>query len=93
MLKADVANKVASERTRPREGNLSANCLEAGAGVVAALRHRLESAGLPEHYQLRKQLAKAAEREGPLGDAFEQLAGPERVRIRAALPRREDSAG
>ena len=47
--------------------------------------HRLESAGLRERHQLRKQLARAAEREGPLRDAFERLAAPERARIRAEL--------
>jgi hypothetical protein len=47
---------------------------------------RLERAGLRERHQLRKQLDRAAEREGPLRDAFERLSAPERARVRAELP-------
>jgi hypothetical protein len=43
-------------------------------------------AGLRERHQLRKQAARAGERVGPLREAFEALAGPERARIRAELP-------
>jgi conjugative relaxase-like TrwC/TraI family protein len=47
---------------------------------------RAEQAGLREGHQLRKQAKAAAEREGPLRDAFQRLAGPERARIEAELP-------
>jgi hypothetical protein len=45
-----------------------------------------EHAGLRERHQLRRRAAQAAEREGPLRDAFQALAAPERDRIRAELP-------
>ena len=45
-----------------------------------------EHAGLRERHRLRHRAAKAAEREGPLRDRFEALAGPERARLRAELP-------
>jgi len=45
-----------------------------------------EQAGVRERHQLRRQAAKAAKREGPLRDAFEALATPERDRILAELP-------
>ena len=47
---------------------------------------RAGHAGLRERHQLRKQAATVGERVGPLRDAFEALAGPERARIRAELP-------
>ena len=47
---------------------------------------RAEQAGVRERHQLRKQAKGAAEREGPLRDAFARLAAPERARIRAELP-------
>lgn len=47
---------------------------------------RAETAGLRERHQLREQAARAAEREGPVRDAFEALAAPERARIHAELP-------
>ncbi|MDQ3980914.1 MAG: AAA family ATPase, partial [Actinomycetota bacterium] len=47
---------------------------------------RAEHVGLRERQQLRRQAARAAEREGPLRDAFEHLAAPERARIRRELP-------
>jgi len=47
---------------------------------------RAEHAGLRERHQLRRQAARAAEREAPLRDAFEHLAAPERARLRAELP-------
>ncbi len=45
-----------------------------------------EHARLWERHQLRRQAALAAERELPLREAFERLAGPERARIGAELP-------
>ncbi len=48
-----------------------------------------EHAGLRERHQLHRQGAKALKREGPLRDAFNALAGPERDRIRAELPEAE----
>ena len=47
---------------------------------------RAQNAGLRDRHQLRRQAARAGERVGPLGEAFEALAGPERARIRAELP-------
>ncbi len=47
---------------------------------------RAEQAGPRERHQLRKRAKGAAEREGPLRDAFERLAAPERARIEAELP-------
>jgi len=52
--------------------------LEAATGIEPVYR-ALQS-------QLRKQAARAGERVGPLREAFEALAGPERARIRAELP-------
>lgn len=46
-------------------------------------------AGLWERHQLRRQAALAAERELPLREAFERLAGPERARIGIELPEAE----
>ena len=43
-------------------------------------------AGFREGHQLRRQAARAAEREGPLRERFERLAAPERARIAAELP-------
>ena len=48
-----------------------------------------EHARLWERHQLRRQAALAAERQVPLREAFERLAGPERARIGAALPEAE----
>jgi len=45
-----------------------------------------ENAGLRERHQLRRQAARAAKREGPLRDAFDTVAAPERHRILAELP-------
>ena len=47
---------------------------------------RAEHAGLRERHQLRKQAARVGERVGPLREAFEALAGPQRTRILAELP-------
>jgi hypothetical protein len=51
--------------------------------------YRAENGGLRERHQMRKQAAIAGERVGPLREAFEALAGPERARIRAELPEAE----
>ncbi len=48
-----------------------------------------EHARLWERRQLRRQAALAAEREPPLREAYEGLAGPERARIAAELPEAE----
>ncbi len=48
-----------------------------------------EHAGLREGHQLRRRAAKARRSEGPLRDAFNALAAPERDRIRAELPEAE----
>ncbi|MCA1706345.1 MAG: hypothetical protein LC808_25020, partial [Actinobacteria bacterium] len=45
-----------------------------------------QHAGLRERHQSRKEAARAGERVGPLREAFEALAGPERARVRAELP-------
>jgi hypothetical protein len=42
--------------------------------------------GLRERWQLRRQAQRALEEQGPLREAFERLAEPERYRIRAELP-------
>ncbi len=42
--------------------------------------------GLRERWQLRRQAQRALEQQGPLREAFERLAEPERDRIRAELP-------
>ncbi len=42
--------------------------------------------GLRERWQLRRQAQRAREQQGPLQEAFERLAEPERDRIRAELP-------
>ena len=47
---------------------------------------RAPGVGLRERHQLHKRADRAAERIGPLRDAFETLAGPERARLRAQLP-------
>jgi conjugative relaxase-like TrwC/TraI family protein len=52
-----------------------------------------EHAGLRERHQLHRQATKAAKREGPLRDAFEALAAPERARIRAELPEARKELG
>ena len=48
-----------------------------------------EHAGLREGHQLRRRAAKARKAEGPLRDAFNALAAPERDRIRSELPKAE----
>jgi conjugative relaxase-like TrwC/TraI family protein len=50
---------------------------------------RAENARLWERPQLHQQARRAAERQGPLREAFEHLAAPERSRIRAELPEAE----
>jgi len=45
-----------------------------------------EHAGLREGHQLRRRAATARKAEGPLRDAFDALAAPERDRIRLELP-------
>jgi conjugative relaxase-like TrwC/TraI family protein len=50
---------------------------------------RAAHARLWERSQLRQQARRAAERQGPLREAFECLAAPERFRIRAELPKAE----
>ena len=47
---------------------------------------RAEHAGFRQRRQLHRQAERAAEREGPLREAFERLAAPERARIAAELP-------
>jgi hypothetical protein len=46
--------------------------------------------GLRERWQLRRQAQRALEQQGPLREAFERLAEPERDRIRAELPEAKD---
>ena len=48
-----------------------------------------EHAGMREAIQLRRRAAKARKAEGPLRDAFNALAAPERDRIRVELPKAE----
>jgi hypothetical protein len=45
-----------------------------------------EHGGWRERHGLRRRAGRAAEREGPLREAFERLAGPERERLEAELP-------
>jgi len=52
---------------------------------------RIDYAGLRDRHRLVKQAARAAQREGPLREAFENLAAPERARIRAELPEAKKS--
>jgi predicted DNA-binding protein (UPF0251 family) len=47
---------------------------------------RSEHAGFRERRQLCRRAERAAEREGPLREAFERLAAPERGRLKAELP-------
>ena len=58
------------------------NALREWRGSLAQAEH----AGLRERHRLRRQAAKAAEREGPLRDRFEALAAPKRARLKAELP-------
>jgi conjugative relaxase-like TrwC/TraI family protein len=46
--------------------------------------------GLRERWQLRRQAQRALEQQGPLREAFERLAAPERERIRAELPQAKE---
>ena len=48
-----------------------------------------EHAGMREVLQLRRRAAKARKAEGPLRDALNALAAPERDRIRSELPKAE----
>ena len=45
-----------------------------------------EHVGLRERHRLRQRAAKAAEKEGPLRERFEALAGPQRARLMVELP-------
>jgi len=58
-----------------------------GAGVEQGrCLARAKHVGWREGRQLRQQAARAAEREGPLRETFDRLAGPERERIMGELP-------
>jgi hypothetical protein len=58
----------------------------AALGEWRGCEAQAERAGPWERHQLRRRADRAAEREGPLREAFERLAAPERARIRAELP-------
>ncbi len=51
-----------------------------------ACRAQMPHVGLLERRQLRQRAEQAAEEMGPLREAFQRLAGPERARIEAELP-------
>ncbi|MGI8778074.1 MAG: hypothetical protein ACR2LJ_12020 [Acidimicrobiales bacterium] len=91
MARVDVADEL------PAAWLQRASCRERPSGDAAVawttaynerrwFEQRDPHAGLRERFQLHRRADRAAERIGPLRDAFEALAGPERARLRAELP-------